>query len=168
MRFNQSIARFMCFTVSTFLLASPFLIGCEGLPQTATVTVEVSSPKVLEPADALRLIVSTDYQGVLSNVTPSTKLKEVPEILSTNAKEIASNGFIYNTKKEFSITQDFNRTFQLDPDEPRIAVELIKPGPSGSVRLTVLLDDEVEYEQSLTGTGFLIWNRDFRKKEISF
>ena len=30
MRFNQSIARFVCFTVSTFLLASLFLIGCGG------------------------------------------------------------------------------------------------------------------------------------------
>ena len=126
MRFNQSITRFFCFTVSTFLLASPFLVGCgEDLPETATVKVEVSSPKVLKPADALHLTISTDFEVK------------------------ASNEIFYNTKKEFSITQDFNKTFQLDPDEPRISVELIKPGPSGSVRLTGLLDDTVEYEQSL-------------------
>ena len=130
------------------LFISLFLAGCgdsdNDLPETATVMVEVSSPKVLEPSDALHLTISTNFRGR------------------------PPNGLIYNTKKEFSITQDFNRTFQLDPDEPRISVELIKPGPSGAVRLTVLLDDEVEYEQSLTGTGFLIWNRDFSKKEISF
>lgn len=168
MRFNQSIARLFCFSVSTFLLASPFLIGCEeGVPQTATVTVKVSSPKVLQPADALRLMVSTDYQGLLDNVTPSTTLKEVPEVIGESAEEIASEGFIYNTKQEFSIIQDFNQRFQLDPDGPRIWVELRKPAPSGSVRLTVRVDDEVEYDKPLTGTGFLVWRQDFTKKEIS-
>ena len=146
MRFNQSITRFFCFTVSTFLFASPFLVGCgEDLPETATVKVEVSSPKVLKPTDALRLIVSTGS----------------------------------NTKKELSITQDFNQTFQLDPDEPRIFVQLINassesvqnignltiisPGPSMSVRLTVLIDDEVEYDEEklLAPGGWIGLSRSF-------
>lgn len=146
MRFNQSITRFFCFTVSTFLLASPFLVGCgEGLPETATVKVEVSSPKVLKPADALRLIVSTGS----------------------------------NTTKEFSITQDFSQTFQLDPDEPYIYVKLmnassesvqtigiltvVSPGPSVSVRLTVLIDGEVEYDKAelLTSGGWISLSRSF-------
>lgn len=147
MRFNQSIIHFLCFSVLTFLLTSPFLAGCgESLPETATVMVEVSSPEVLEPADALHLTISTDFQGSLSN-------------------EI-----IYNTKKEFSITQDFNRTFQLDPDEPRISVELIKPEPSASVRLTVLLDDEVERDDLIpSGTsGSLGFVQSFSQEKITF
>lgn len=147
MRINQSIIRFFCFTVSTILLASPFLVGCgESLPETATVMVEISSPKILEPADALHLTVSTDFGWSLPG-------------------EI-----IYNTKKEFSITQDFNQTFQLDPDEPRIAGELIKPGPSGSVRLTVLLDDEVEHESSLpaASSGSMGFSRSFSQENITF
>ena len=108
--------------------------------------VEVSSPKVLKPADALHLTISTDFEVK------------------------ASNEIFYNTKKEFSITQDFNKTFQLDPDEPRISVELIKPGPSGSVRLTGLLDDTVEYEQSLASgvSGSLSFTRSHSQENIRF
>ena len=150
MRFNQSIARFMCFSVSIFLLASPFLIGCgdsdNDLPETATVMVGISSPKVLELTDALHLIVSTDYR-----LTPP-------------------NEIFYSTKEEFSITQGFNQTFQLDPDDPRISVELIKPGPSGSVRLTVLFDDEVEYEELFPSgwRGSTLFFHAFSGKNITF
>ena len=147
MRFNQSIVLFLRFTVSTFLLALLFLVGCgESLPETATVMVEISSPKVLEPTDALHLTISTDFRSSLSG-------------------EI-----IYNTKKEFSITQDFNQTFQLDPDEPRIAGELIKPGWSASVRLTVLIDDEVEHEKLFpSGTRGSTWfSRSFSQERITF
>ena len=141
----------LVFGVPGILFTSLFIVGCSETeddtePETATVMVEVSSPKVLEPADALHLTVSTDFGRSLSD-------------------EI-----IYNTKKEFSITQDFNQTFQLDPDEPRIAGELIKPGPSGSVRLTVLLDDEVEHESSLpaASSGSMGFSRSFSQENITF
>lgn len=164
MRFNQSIIHFLCFSVLTFLLTSPFLVGCgESVPETATV-IELTQPKVLSPSDALHLTISTDFQTPLSEKTFS----EILSIDSTDLEGIASNGLIYNTKKEFSITQDFNQTFQLDPDEPRISVELIKPGPSGSVRLTVLIDDEVEYEQSLTSRGSMSFYQSFSRENITF
>ena len=128
-KLNQSVAR----SFPIFLLILLLFVGCgdndNDLPETATVMVEVSAPKVLKPTDALRLIVSTDL----------------------------------NTKEEFSITQDFNQTFQLDPDTPRIYVQLINPGPSVSVRLTVLIDGEVEYDETelLTSGSSIGFSRSF-------
>ena len=156
----------LAFGVLGSLLTSPFLVGCgeslgESLPETATVMVEISSPKVLKPADALQLIISTDFQGSLFD-------------------EI-----IYNTKEEFSITQDFNQTFQLDPNEPRIFVQLsnfsesvqkvgpitfVNPRPSVSVRLTILIDGEVEHdtEKLLTSGSSIRVVRSFSQENIIF
>ena len=143
-KLNQSVAR----SFPILLLILLLFVGCgdndNDLPETATVMVGLSSPNVLKPTDALHLTISIDFGWSLSD-------------------EI-----IYNTKEKFSITQDFNQTFQLDPDEPRISVELIKPGPSGSVHLTVLIDDEVEYEQSLTSRGSMSFYQSFSRENITF
>ena len=154
-KLNQSVAR----SFPILLLILLLFVGCgdndNDLPETAAVRVELTEPKVLSPSDALHLTISTDFQGILFSETET--LSEILSIDSTDLEGIASNGLIYNTKKEFSITQDFNRTFQLDPDTPRIYVQVINPGPSVSVHLTILTDGEVEYkeEQLLTwGSGF--------------
>ena len=162
MKLNQSVTR----SFPILLLILLLFVGCgEDLPETATVMVGLSSPKVLKPADALDLTISTDFtidfQGSLSD-------------------EI-----IYNTKEEFSITQDFNQTFQLDPNEPRISVQLsnfsesvqnvgfitfVNPGPSVSVRLTILIDGEVEYDEEklLTSGSSIGVVRSFSQESITF
>ena len=151
MKLNQSVTQ----SFPILLLILLLFVGCgEDLPETATVMVEITSPKVLKPADALHLTISTDFQWSFSD-------------------EI-----IYNTTEEFSITQDFNQTFQLDPNEPRIYVQLINsskavfvnPGPSVSVRLTVLIDGEVEYDEEnlLTSGSSIGVVRSFSQENIIF
>ena len=121
--------------------------------------VEVSSPKVFKPTDALRLIVFTAFIP-LDRLTPAT----------------------LNTKEEFSITQDFEQTFQLDPDEPRIFVELINASytsiqnnrwvnvTSMFVRLTLFIDDEVEYDERklLTSGSRTSITQSFSREDITF
>lgn len=50
---------------------------------------------------------------------------------------------VYHSKEEFSITQDFDRDFQLNPDATRIAYEVFNGTPyTLSVRINLLLDGE--------------------------
>ena len=68
MKLNQSVTR----SFPILLLILLLFVGCgEDLPETATVMVGLSSPKVLKPADALDLTISTDFtidfQGSLSD-----------------------------------------------------------------------------------------------------
>ena len=52
---------------------------------------------------------------------------------------------VYHSKEEFSITQDFDRDFQLNPDAPRIAYEVFNGTPyTLSVRIILLIDGEAD------------------------
>ncbi|MDE0297038.1 MAG: hypothetical protein OXN17_00220 [Candidatus Poribacteria bacterium] len=153
MKFNQTIIRFFYFTVSTLLLTSLFLVGCgdgdNDLPDTATVKLEIPSSKVLSPAHALRLIVSTDFRINLSFDD------------SAHAPQI-----IYNTKEEFSITQDFDRTFPLHPDRPGIAIELMNT-LSEPIRLTLLIDGEVEFSDIISPGTRSVRYKSYARSEVS-
>ena len=55
----------------------------------------------------------------------------------------------HNTEDIFSITEDFEQTFPLDSNAPRLSVKLINKTPyTLSIRLTILLDDESEHDES--------------------
>ena len=73
---------------------------------------------------------------------------------------------IYNTKEVFSVTQDFDRTFPLDPDEPGICIELVNT-LSESVRLTLLFDDEVESSETISPGTRIMRQRSYFSHEVS-
>ena len=65
--------------------------------------------------------------------------------VSTDFFESDSGEIVYNSKKEFSITEDFDRDFQLNPDAPRIAYEVLNGTPyTLSVRIILLIDGEAD------------------------
>ena len=71
----------------------------------------------------------------------------------THASFDASSGEpIYNTKREFALTQGFSQNFRLDPDNPELAFEITNNTSHNlSVHYTVLFDGEVEKD----GRGLL-------------
>ena len=119
---NQQIS----LTLSLALLILFLLSGCEAwledeLPGTMTVKVKVTS---LQPLNA-------DKGGHL-------------DLIYTD---------VTGTQHKFFVTQDFEQTFQLDTSGSRVygKVELSNITPhTFSVRLTLLLDGEIEYDKSVS------------------
>lgn len=71
----------------------------------------------------------------------------------------------YDPEKEFPITQDFDRDFQLDPDWPGISLALSNGTVHTlSVRVTLLIDGEVDIneEDQLEPGASLQWERSWR------
>ena len=69
-------------------------------------------------------------------------------IVSTDFIHASYGELIYNTKREFALTQSYSQDFRLDPDNPGLAVVITNNTPHNlSVHYTVLLDGEVEEEE---------------------
>ena len=135
----KKLNQFLSFTVIALLLPSSFLIGCgEGdreimfpnldLPESVTVIVE----DVPEGA-AFNLNISTDY--------------------SEHKNNFGNTVYIYNYNEEYTVTQNFNKTFPLETEERTIVLGLIcthvgpiKENGSNPIRLIVRFNGEGNFD----------------------
>ena len=134
----KKLNQFLSFTIFVFLLTSLLFAGCgEGdreimfpdldLPESVTVIVE----DVPEGA-AFNLNISTDY--------------------SEHKNNFGNTVYIYNYNEEYTVTQNFNKTFPLETEERTIVLGLIcthvspiKENGSNSIRLIVRFNGEGNY-----------------------
>lgn len=70
---------------------------------------------------------------------------------------------IYNTEDKFALTESFSRDFPLDPDNPRLVVNITNNTIHDlSVHFTVLLDGEVEIDKNESLTSYGSWSRTLK------
>ena len=135
----KKLNQFFGLIVIVFLLTSPFLMGCgEGkreimfpnldLPESVTVKIED-----VPEGTAFNLNISTDSSEHKSNFGDTV--------------------FIYNYNEKYTVTQNFNKTFPLETEEPTIVLDLIcthvgpiKENSSNSIRLIVRFNGEGDFE----------------------
>ncbi|MDE0683115.1 MAG: hypothetical protein OXI63_09395 [Candidatus Poribacteria bacterium] len=130
----------------------------------ATVKIEFTLPSPATPREvgSLDVIVSTNFTE--TTVQESIYSDEVSEILNDlnsniNTKRTTTK-LLYAMKDEFSLTESFSQDFRLDPDDPRLAVEISNNTSHNlSVRFTILLDGEVEDDER---ESFTSGNRSIR------
>ncbi|MDE0016832.1 MAG: hypothetical protein OXU51_11635 [Candidatus Poribacteria bacterium] len=99
-------------------------------------------------AGKLDVIVSTNF--TMTEVQESIYDEELSESLKDLGIETerTTTKFLYYTKDEFALTGSFSQDFHLDPDDPRLAIEITNNTPHDlSVHLTVLVDGEVEADE---------------------
>ena len=106
--------------------------------------------KIGDAGDAgkLDVIVSTNF--TTTEVQESIYGEELSETLKDLGIETerTTTKFLYYTKDEFALTESFSQDFRLDPDDLRLAVEIVNNTPHDlSVHLTVLVDGETEFDE---------------------
>lgn len=107
----KKLNQFLSFTVIVFLFTSSFLIGCSerdremrfphtDIPESVTVMV-----KDVPEGSRFDLTISSDY--------------------SKHKDNLGSTVIIYNISEKYTVTQNFNKTFPLEAEEPTIDLNLI-------------------------------------------
>ena len=99
--------------------------------------------------------------------TDGSAVRGLDLTVSTDFEVTDTNRVVYHSKEEFSITEDFDRDFQLNPDAPRIAYEVFNGTPHTlSVRINLLFDGEAddgedtfEFSPGDSRLGLRLWGR---------
>ena len=103
---------------------------------------------------SLNVIVSTNFTA--TKVQESIYDEETSERLKDLGIETerTTTKLLYYTKDEFALTESFSQDFHLDPDDPRLAIEITNDTPHDlSVHLTVLINGEVEADDRKSFTS---------------
>ena len=135
----KKLNRFLSLTVFASLLTISFLIGCAeteremifpdtDLPESATVSLDVPT------GTTLKLLISTDYREEKDN--------------------LGNTVILHNSEKEYTVTQDFNKTILFDSEEPRISVKLtctkigsVPENSSNSVHLIIQFNGDGNFDR---------------------
>ena len=135
-KLNQSLK--LTVFVSLFIL--PFLIGCAE-------TDRVMRFPNLELPESVTVMIKDVPEGAAFNLNISTNY-------SKHRGNFGNTVYIYNYNKEYTVTQNFNKTFPLATEEPTIALDLIctHVGPisediANSIRLIVRFNGEGNFDK---------------------
>lgn len=135
-KLNQSLK----LTVFVFLFTLPFLIGC------AETEREIMFPN-LDLPESVTVMIKDVPEGAAFNLNISTNY-------SKHKSNFGDTVFICNYNEEYVVTQNFNKTFPLEAEEPTIALDLIctHVGPmsedsSNSIRLIVRFNGEGNFDK---------------------
>ena len=95
-----------------------------------------------------------DNSWKIEDIGDAGEVGSLDVIVSTDFTEISTGEITYNTKHKFALTESFNQDFPLDPNDPRLAVEISNNTAHDlSIRFTILLDGEVEDDESESFTS---------------
>ena len=131
-----------------------------------------------EPDDEIPKIATVKIEFTLPNPTPFISVDNgylhgwLDCIVSTDftlRDQFLISKPLYNTKSRFRLTESFRKDFNLNPDDPRIAVEISNATRSNTVsaRLIVLIDGEEVHNKSASitkGASFLYFWTNFTIK----